>query len=159
MPYKDQENAKQKSRERYEKNKKKILDQQKKRIRNMSAEEYDEFRKKCRKSHNKHYQKNKKNINEKRRQNYKEIKLKQYNLSPSEYDDLLNKQNNNCAICGKRNESNAKSELFPLCVDHCHETSKVRGLLCHNCNVLLGMSNDNINVLRKAIEYLCQTKN
>ena len=39
-------------------------------------------------------------------------------------------------------------------IDHSHETGKVRGLLCHNCNMLLGHSKDNINTLENAIMYL-----
>lgn len=39
-------------------------------------------------------------------------------------------------------------------VDHCHDTGKVRGLLCFNCNVGIGSLQDDIEMLRKAIKYL-----
>lgn len=41
-----------------------------------------------------------------------------------------------------------------LVVDHNHETGKVRGLLCHNCNRALGLFKDNPSVLQKTFEYL-----
>lgn len=59
-------------------------------------------------------------------------------------------QNNSCAICGISNEE-LKKELN---VDHNHETKKVRGLLCNNCNLGLGMFKDNTTHLSMAIEYL-----
>lgn len=41
-----------------------------------------------------------------------------------------------------------------LVVDHCHKTGRIRGLLCHNCNRALGLLQDDVGVLRKAIGYL-----
>ena len=41
-----------------------------------------------------------------------------------------------------------------LNVDHCHETGKIRGLLCHNCNRALGLFKDNVEFLERAILYL-----
>lgn len=42
-------------------------------------------------------------------------------------------------------------------IDHCHTTGKIRGLLCTNCNNMLGKAKDNVEVLKKAISYLEQT--
>ncbi len=39
-------------------------------------------------------------------------------------------------------------------IDHCHETGKVRGVLCPRCNKALGLFSDNLNVMEKAIKYL-----
>ena len=50
-----------------------------------------------------------------------------------------------CEICGGTNK---------LSIDHCHIKNKVRGLLCDACNNLLGRCKDNIDTLRKAINYL-----
>ena len=41
-----------------------------------------------------------------------------------------------------------------LSIDHCHNTKKIRGLLCHYCNMALGLFKDNTDIMQKAIEYL-----
>ncbi len=51
-----------------------------------------------------------------------------------------------CDICGSPGPR--------LCIDHCHATSKVRGVLCMNCNQALGKFQDNPDLLGKAKEYL-----
>jgi hypothetical protein len=57
-----------------------------------------------------------------------------------------------CAICGSEETNNIKTNK--MYVDHCHETGKVRGLLCNGCNSGLGHFKDSINNLKLAIEYL-----
>lgn len=52
---------------------------------------------------------------------------------------------NHCAICQGTER---------LCIDHCHTTGQVRGLLCHNCNIGLGNFHDSIFKLRAAVLYL-----
>ena len=39
-------------------------------------------------------------------------------------------------------------------IDHSHTTGKVRGLLCHDCNIILGKLNDDIDMCKKIISYL-----
>ncbi|WP_347878324.1 endonuclease VII domain-containing protein [Streptomyces sp. KS 21] len=39
-------------------------------------------------------------------------------------------------------------------VDHCHETGRVRGVLCFNCNSAIGKLGDDPDILRRAISYL-----
>jgi len=56
-----------------------------------------------------------------------------------------------CAICGKP-EATARTKR--LCVDHCHETGKVRGLLCSHCNRAIGLLGDSCAILASAITYL-----
>jgi hypothetical protein len=46
--------------------------------------------------------------------------------------------------------------LQALRVDHCHETGKIRGLLCHNCNVAIGHLGDNLSTMQNAISYLAK---
>lgn len=75
-------------------------------------------------------------------------KKSKYNLDKEGYLKLFDIQNNKCAICGCSFSENK------ACVNHCHETNKVRGLLCSKCNTLLGMARDDINILQNAINYL-----
>jgi hypothetical protein len=72
-----------------------------------------------------------------------------YGLSLEEYDAMLDRQGGVCAICKKKPD-----EGKSLCVDHCHVTGKVRGLLCHKCNSVLAFGNDDPDILRAAIAYL-----
>lgn len=67
---------------------------------------------------------------------------------PKSFEQMLKEQNGLCLICKKEPQ---KKELA---VDHCHLTDKVRGLLCTNCNLGLGYFNEDVELLRAAIEYL-----
>src|SRR4030042_5864910 len=63
------------------------------------------------------------------------IKYK-YGITSNEYNELFEKQNECCAICGEHQSKFNKA----FAVDHNHETGEVRGLLCQNCNNVLGHS-------------------
>lgn len=69
-------------------------------------------------------------------------------LTVQEYLLLLDSQKGVCAIC--ENPPGNKR----LAVDHNHITSKIRGLLCSNCNSGLGMLQDSVDRLEKAVKYL-----
>ena len=75
-------------------------------------------------------------------------KCSEYGLTRDEYLSLQAKCGNKCSICGSKPKRNH------LCVDHCHETGKVRGLLCHTCNSGIGLLGDNANGLLRAYNYL-----
>jgi hypothetical protein len=61
-------------------------------------------------------------------------KLKRtYGITPAIYDRMCAQQNGLCASCG-----GAPRHGRPLCVDHCHKTKIVRGLICDACNVCAG---------------------
>ena len=72
--------------------------------------------------------------------------LKKYGLTVEQYETMLAGQKGRCAICRKT--------LKTPCVDHCHATGKVRGLLCKHCNNVLGNARDSIETLQRAIQYL-----
>lgn len=80
-------------------------------------------------------------------------KLKaKYGITLLEYEDMLLAQSNKCAIC----LGDAKTET--MCVDHCHVTGRVRGLLCNNCNTALGCLKDNADACQAAANYLRLTR-
>lgn len=68
-----------------------------------------------------------------------------YGLSFEDYEELLIAQEGRCAICNR---------MKKLHVDHCHETGKVRGLLCNNCNCGIGNLQDSVEIVKKALDYL-----
>ena len=84
---------------------------------------------------------------------YREYNLKnKFGISLNEYNNLLELQNFQCAICGSKDTKIKKSKYFS--VDHDHKNGEVRGLLCHHCNVGLGHFQDNPTILFKAVDYL-----
>ncbi len=83
----------------------------------------------------------------------------QYGLTLEQYAEMFCRQNGVCAICGKPETSLGKGgKVKPLAVDHCHETGKIRGLLCQLHNTGLGVFDDNPELLEKAIQYLKDNK-
>jgi hypothetical protein len=73
-----------------------------------------------------------------------------FGISLAEFNGIFERQRGCCKIC-KTHQSELRRGLS---VDHCHKTGRVRGLLCHHCNSLLGFSVDNIETLESAIKYL-----
>lgn len=80
--------------------------------------------------------------------NRERIVGKRYGLSAEQYAEMVARSRGRCEICGE--PPSAKG----LCVDHDHATGVVRGLLCTNCNHILGKAGDDQQVLRAAITYL-----
>lgn len=78
--------------------------------------------------------------------------LVKYRLSLPEFNELLKKQKNRCAICRIRFDVTKHRH-----VDHNHKTKKIRGILCRSCNLMIGQSKDNPKTLRKAAIYLEET--
>lgn len=66
------------------------------------------------------------------------------------YQELFDKQEGVCAICSSAENGRYKH----LSIDHCHDSGKIRGLLCNNCNRGIGLLKDNPELLRKAAEYV-----
>lgn len=77
-----------------------------------------------------------------------------YGITIEEFDRMTEEQNGVCVICGKKETKKNQYRLTHLAVDHDHETEKIRGLLCHNCNVALGMVKEDIVILEKMKQYL-----
>ena len=116
------------------------------------AEHPEEARARHKKYHAEHREEhcayNKKHYAEHREEARAIALMRNYGITIEEYDNMFAAQNGICAICGK--PQNGK-RLF---VDHNHETDKVRGLLCQNCNIALGHMGDDAQLLIKAIDYL-----
>ena len=95
------------------------------------------------------------------RQNNPEIRknsrLKyEFGITLELYDEMFEKQNGVCDICGLPETKVIRGKIVSLAVDHDHETGKIRGLLCHSCNVSLGGFKDSPELLISAIGYLTQ---
>jgi hypothetical protein len=77
-----------------------------------------------------------------------------YGITFEEYNEMFNKQNGCCAICGTH-QQNLKKKLY---VDHDHATGNVRQLLCQHCNTLIGFAKDSTAILSEAISYINKHK-
>lgn len=66
------------------------------------------------------------------------------------HDELVAEFGAGCAICGDVPKEGARR----LAIDHCHASDEIRGLLCWNCNLLLGNARDSVDILRAAVAYL-----
>ena len=77
--------------------------------------------------------------------------LSKYGITKDEYNSMLTEQGGVCAICRKENTRKYNTGLI---VDHCHKTGKIRGLLCHKCNVSIGLLEESPDLFRKAIRYI-----
>lgn len=75
--------------------------------------------------------------------------VKDTGFTLADYKQLLQKQDGKCAICKCGPPKGSR-----FCVDHCHESGYIRGLLCHSCNKGLGNFRDNQDYLKTAILYL-----
>lgn len=76
---------------------------------------------------------------------------RKYGITQTDYDDMFASQGGECAICHKTQDTSFN-------VDHDHDTGEVRGLLCSNCNRMIGYASDNKETLANAIDYLSSRK-
>lgn|SRR5215472_10817024 len=75
----------------------------------------------------------------------------QYGITLEQYEAMEVAQDHKCAIC-MHNDPARKNGRWDI--DHDHDTGRVRGLLCHHCNILIGAASDNPTILYLAAEYL-----
>lgn len=76
---------------------------------------------------------------------------RKYGITKEQFNLLINKQNNSCAIC-----KDIFTEENYACVDHIEENNKIiiRGLLCDSCNVALGYFKENLKIVKDASLYM-----
>lgn len=102
---------------------------------------------------------------EKYRNNHRDkihdYKLKtRYNITLDQYNEMLQKQNGKCDICGCKESAlhNTTKKVQRLAVDHCHITGKVRGILCQDCNRGIAKFKEDVSLFDKAKEYILKHK-
>ena len=83
---------------------------------------------------------------------YKDTEIRsKYGIDLNDYYMILGLQGGGCAIC---NSVDPGFKRHYFCVDHCHTTGKVRGLLCHSCNLGIGHFKDDLSLIISAQTYL-----
>lgn len=95
---------------------------------------------KCNASSQARYYKNREAVLTKQREQYIN---NTFGISSTEYDSYMHGAS--CGICASQEN---------LVLDHCHETSKIRGVLCRKCNMAIGLLGDNPDGIKSALEYL-----
>ncbi len=80
--------------------------------------------------------------------------LRKFGISLEEFQVLVSRAGNLCMICRKPESRTRKTLLTNLCLDHCHTTGKIRGLLCSACNSGIGLLRDDPLILAAAVRYL-----
>jgi hypothetical protein len=94
----------------------------------------------------------------------RKYKLKRsYGITQEDYDAMYERQNGCCAICGAAKErwkpgAGLKGRQRFLVVDHDHQTSRVRALLCWHCNCGLEHFLENPTIMFAAIRYMAAQK-
>jgi hypothetical protein len=81
---------------------------------------------------------------------HKSMLKAKYNISLEDKAKMLDSQDGKCKICKNTIELISKNTH----VDHCHKTGKVRSLLCHPCNTMIGLSGENPEILRLGADYI-----
>ena len=119
---------------------------------NLRSKNSDKYQSMCKVCDNnlalKRYHQNKEKYNKARRNS---TLVRRYGITEDEYFEMFKNQKGKCKLCGTKKPRKGATHLI---VDHCHKTSKVRGLLCNDCNVLLGKLKDDIVFIDKIKAYL-----
>ena len=140
----------------YEKNKEQLREYAKERYRS-HRKEYREYWLKTKEYQHSRYKRyeseNKVEIRERQR---RRTLMKKFGITLEDYDSMLKSQNGGCAICGRKDPGSKKVKYF--FVDHNHNTNKVRGLLCNQCNRAIGYLRDDPDVVYAAAMYLRKHK-
>jgi hypothetical protein len=114
------------------------------------------FRAVCKTCTQEHFKKWVSDHPERSKEIQKSIRLKEtYGMSIEEHDAIMKSQDRRCAICGNEETTKHNSgNIRALAVDHCHETGKIRGLLCNMCNLGIGKFKEDPTLLRAAADYI-----
>lgn len=80
--------------------------------------------------------------------------LREFGITPEDFANILRLQGGKCAICKTTDPPKCKRSGEGWHIDHDHATGKIRGVLCHHCNVLLGSAKDDQITLLRAVHYL-----
>lgn len=73
-----------------------------------------------------------------------------YGMTLDQFESMLQSQGGRCKSC----QTDKPGGRGAFHVDHCHQTGRIRGLLCHKCNVTLGNAGDSIEWLMSLVRYL-----
>lgn len=79
---------------------------------------------------------------------------RKYDISFAEYEDIFLQQGGKCQTCNKNIHIETVNDKNSACVDHCHRTGKIRGLLCNHCNRALGLLKEDVSTITNILNYI-----
>jgi len=78
-----------------------------------------------------------------------------YGMTVEQYDKMFEDAEHKCEVCDrpvtKAGMGKGRGDMATGCIDHCHTTNRIRGVLCRTCNSWLGAVGDDAS---KATRYL-----
>lgn len=77
-----------------------------------------------------------------------------YGLTAKQWETIFNMQGRKCAVC----HSDDPRSIIGWHTDHDHATGQVRGILCHHCNIALGLLDDSTQRAEQLVAYLRRTR-
>lgn len=78
---------------------------------------------------------------------------RKYGITQADFEAMLRDQDKRCAICRR-----SVSRSSHWAIDHDHFSNLVRGVVCRDCNLLLGYAEDDVEMLQAAVDYLRREK-
>ena len=105
----------------------------------------------CRREYERRRSRSPENIEATRESRRRSVMKWRYGTTQDEVEKMVAAQNNRCLICNTEGEGQGMQRL---CIDHDHNTGKIRGMLCRKCNAGLGYFRDNPTLIRTAASYL-----
>jgi hypothetical protein len=109
----------------------------------------DGLQERCRECRAEHHQQTKHLRPKPSKESKRKWLVTSYGITQEQFEQMLAAQNHTCAICNSPDWGKPSPSI-----DHCHDTGKVRGLLCNNCNLGIGLLGDNWQTLSNALNYL-----
>lgn len=81
-----------------------------------------------------------------------------YGLTLEQFEDLMDSVGSSCEICKTPLKvGGKKGDTDSACIDHCHSTGVIRGVLCRKCNAAIGALGDTTSSVQRAVSYLEKT--
>lgn len=165
MPYKDPEKKREHDKKYYDKEKVREYNKEYHNTHKKERKEYNKINKEKIIEQKKEWHRNNKEKNLRKNKEWREQNKdlirnrrfeRKYGITLEQYTFMLDQQNGVCKICKQPETRKLFGKVVALLIDHDHNTGKIRGLLCNKCNGMLGLSNDNPDILIAGAEYLVE---
>jgi hypothetical protein len=141
--------AREKNPERYREYERAYREKNWDRMREMERKYREEHREQLRAKSKAYYERHREEIRAKENERNRRTWLQRnYGITREKWNEIFERQGRKCAVC-----RTSKFSQFPH-TDHCHKAGHIRGILCKDCNLMIGLARNSTRVLRAAAKYL-----